>query len=131
MKPRPSVIDWWRVAYLGPPLPPHSRWPKKVVQPPPLPPPLPLTSLPPLPPPTLTSTKPMRKVPLVCEPPPLPLLLPPAPPVKVKPRFVPSTWPPLPWALRGGTASAAQDSATINTSINATIVNIKTRFINR
>jgi hypothetical protein len=119
------------MAYLGPPLPPHSRWSKKVMQPPPPPPPLPLTSLPPLPPPTLNSTKPMRKVPLVCEPPPPPLSLPPSPPVKVKPRFVPSTWPPLPWALPGGTASAAQDRATVNASVNATVVNIKTRFINR
>ena len=33
--------------------------------------------------------------------------------------------------VAGGTASAAPDRATINTSINATIVNTKTRFINR
>jgi DNA-binding NarL/FixJ family response regulator len=35
-----------------------------------------------------------------------PLSLPSAPPMVVKPRFVSSTWPPLPWALPGGTASA-------------------------
>ena len=33
--------------------------------------------------------------------------------------------------VAGGTASAAPDRATINTSINATVVNKKTRFINR